>query len=263
MNDQLPEKFLREVISLSKKLKPDLILFTGDFLCYGHLTHPTQLKNFLNSFSAPLGCFAVPGNHDYSQYVGVNAEGDYDLLKTLPSEPKKVFTRFFKKKKVTGRFSPRLKHIQENLELKNLLKETPFILLENTTVTIPIQNTFLNICGVGEYSAGRLLPERAFSTYDHRYPGIILCHNPDGVSLLENFPGELILAGHNHGGQVNLPGLIGRFMLVEHPEYRAGLYRLKERFLYVNRGLHGVLRFRFRASPEITLFTLGRACLSK
>ena len=60
-------------------LKPDLILFSGDFLCRSKLENPSRLKAFLESLKANIGCFAVLGNHDYAEYVTVNEKGDYDV----------------------------------------------------------------------------------------------------------------------------------------------------------------------------------------
>ncbi len=61
-------KLLRRIAKLVQKAHPHLILFGGDFV---HGVPPavpeaslTDLTEYLKGFSAPLGCFAVLGNHE-------------------------------------------------------------------------------------------------------------------------------------------------------------------------------------------------------
>ena len=143
--------------------------------------------------------------------------------------------------------------------LKKLLEETPFKLLHNESCVIPVKDSCMNICGLGEYMIGQANPEKAFAHYDERYPGIILAHNPDTVPLLKNYPGELILSGHTHGCQINLPWVRSRITLLENPEYARGLYTVDQRWLYINRGVGSSLDFRWFAKPEITKFHLSSA----
>ena len=256
LSSELPDAFLNKVVTASQAVKPDLIVFTGDFLCYGQPEGLARLERFLKRFSAPLGCFAVLGNHDYEAYVGVNAKGEYDILPASSAEIVKVFRRITHRQKVLGKFSKQLQDIELQSVLTKFLKKTPFTLLENSSQKIAVGKTFLNICGLGEYSAGRCCPESAYRNYDRAYPGIILAHNPDAVAQISAYPGDLVLCGHIHGGQINLPWLVNRFTLVEHPEFRSGLFRLTDRLMYVSRGIGSVLRLRWRARPEVVVLTL-------
>lgn len=256
LSPDMPDRFLEKIICTSRDLKPDLILFTGDFLCYGRLDEPDRLVRFLNRFSARFGCFAVLGNHDYESYVGVNPEGDYDTLQAGSGDVAKAFRRILTRQTVTGKFSQRLQSCDLHSGLVEVFKQTPFVLLENACQKLAIGHSFINICGLGEYSARRCLPELAFQHYDARYPGIVLAHNPDTLPHLSGYPGELVLCGHIHGGQINLPWIVDRFAVVEHPEFRKGLIRSGGRTMYVSRGLGGVLRLRWRARPELVAITL-------
>ncbi len=57
---------LAKVIDKVNDLKPDLILLGGDFVNgNGKCTPPDKLLKKLNNLSAPLGIYAVSGNHDY------------------------------------------------------------------------------------------------------------------------------------------------------------------------------------------------------
>ena len=53
-----------KVVELTKKEKPDLILFGGDYADKKYYK-VEALAESMNALSAPLGKFAVPGNHDY------------------------------------------------------------------------------------------------------------------------------------------------------------------------------------------------------
>jgi predicted MPP superfamily phosphohydrolase len=58
--------FVRKAVQLTNSLHPDLIALVGDYAHTGNKTHielPPCLEA-LSELSAPLGVFAVPGNHD-------------------------------------------------------------------------------------------------------------------------------------------------------------------------------------------------------
>lgn len=238
--------------------KPDLIVFTGDFLCRSHLEQPELLLHFLQNLQAKVDCFAIMGNHDYNKYVTVKANGDYGIEENLAARPiNKGFKRLFNFVPLTKHVSKATQNIGLHNDLVDLLHKTPFKLLDNKTITIPIKGTYLNICGLGEYMAGQCLPKKAFENYKTQYPGLILSHNPDSIKILQHYPGNLILCGHTHGGQVNLPWLWRRLVRIENENYKRGLKKLAPaKWAYINRGIAGMLKFRWCARPEITLITL-------
>lgn len=258
LNSEVSDAFLDRIVAKVANWNPDLVVFTGDFLCYSEVTDADRLKQFLQRFQARLGCYCIYGNHDYTSYVAVNGRGEYDVVEHVPMEITKGLRRIVRGQPVHGVWTKRLDGIKPQEQLATLLEETPFIALENETVQVQVGNAMLNICGVGEYIAHRFDPTRAFENYDTRYPGIVLAHNPDCIPHLMAYPGQFILCGHVHGGQLNLPWLRERFVVLEHPEYISGLFQLKDRCAYVNRGLGGAFRFRFFAPPELTFFTLRR-----
>lgn len=250
-------RFSDKIIQKIQELGPDMILFTGDFLCFGELEDKQGLERFLKSLSAPFGCYAVLGNHDYAQAVSFNDQGDYDTLSRKPSALLKGLKRLFTTLAPTGIVTERARAVGLNKELVALLKNSPFELLHNQTKTIPAKGSALNICGLGEYMLGRCDPAKAFEGYDPSFPGVILAHNPDSVPRLTGYPGNLILSGHTHGGQINLPGIWKKYTVMEHLEYaKAGLYSLGNKFLYVSRGIGSVLPFRWRSIPELVHITL-------
>lgn len=256
-NQQSSTFLLDKLVRKCKALKPDLIVMTGDFICYSQLAKPERLRSLLQRFHAPYGCYAILGNHDYASFVSINDKGDYDtIIPPSSSSLSRAFARLGKSITLTKLTTERAKNIPVHQGLVDLLKQTPFKLLHNDTETISVKNTKLNICGLGEYCLSKTHPEQAFKHYDQNYPGIVLLHNPDGTSLIENYPGDVILSGHTHGGQVNLPWMWKKFTLLENMDFKCGLKKCSNKWLYINRGISSVLPFRWFAPPEILLLTL-------
>lgn len=258
-NGQFSSWFQKKIIRKANDLRPDLILFTGDFLCRSQLENPEGLKFTLESLKAKSGCFAVLGNHDYERFVTVNAQGDYDIESpSTSSNIGKGFKRLFCSVSLTKQITAQAQQVGLHKDLVALLDQTSFQLLNNTTKLIAYKGNWINICGLEEYTLGRFNPDVAFKNYNVRYPGIVLSHNPDTLPILKQYPGEIILAGHTHGGQVNLPGLWKRFTRMEHSQFKKGLKILGEKWAYINRGLSSVMKFRWFAAPELTLITLQK-----
>src|SRR5262249_43978193 len=157
MSPSLIAKLCRKVAAF----KPDLIVFSGDVLCYSILEEKERLKKILNSFYAPYGCYAVLGNHDYQESVSINAQGDYDVIEHHSSSLKKGFKRLFNPLTITKKVTERARNVNLHGELVELLRQTPFELLHNQNKLIKVRNSHLNICGLGEHMLGRCLPETA------------------------------------------------------------------------------------------------------
>lgn len=67
----------------------------------------------------------------------------------------------------------------------------------------------------------------------------------------------LLLSGHTHGGQVNVPLLMPALRWMAREPYIDGLYQVERVQLYVNRGVGNVgMALRFNAPPEVSLLTL-------
>ncbi|MBN1829019.1 MAG: metallophosphoesterase [Deltaproteobacteria bacterium] len=60
---------LREILNLVKNESPDIIVATGD-LIDGDICNMNEVSSLLNEFEAPLGKFAVTGNHEF--YAGLD-----------------------------------------------------------------------------------------------------------------------------------------------------------------------------------------------
>jgi len=89
---------------------------------------------------------------------------------------------------------------------------------------------------------------------------IFLYHYPDLVHSLADRGVDLHFAGHTHGGQVAMP-LYGALMTASRygKKFEAGLYRVGNTYLYVNRGIGmegKAPKVRFWCPPEVCLMEL-------
>ena len=102
------------------------------------------------------------------------------------------------------------------------------------------------------------------ATMENLRPGataVLVCHEPD---LADKHAADerisLQLSGHSHGGQIRFPRVGALILPYLAWKYDMGLYRVKDMWLYTNRGL-GVTNepVRFNCPPEITEITLTPA----
>ena len=86
---------------------------------------------------------------------------------------------------------------------------------------------------------------------------LLLAHSPDQLRWARKGDGDLLLAGHNHGGQIRLP-LIGPVFAPSHGgvQYASGLFHAPPTVLNVSRGLSAELPLRMNCTPEIIHLTL-------
>jgi uncharacterized protein len=153
--------------------------------------------------------------------------------------------------------------------VERALEGTRVRLLTDERVEIPFKDRRIVLCGIGmEFqSAAACAAARDLEAL----PGsddvrILLAHYPDAYKLLPK-PSrtDLVIAGHTHGGQVQVPWFGPPITLSSVPREVAagGLHELDGRRVYVSRGV-GVERgwaprVRFNCPPEITLLELGDA----
>jgi len=246
------KKFLDKILKASRDFAPDIVIFSGDFICRAVLENEEKLIQFLNGFSARLGCFAVLGNHDYDAFVSVDNQGIYNVSSKGSSLLKKGLIRLFNPIKLQKKRADKLKEVGKHQELLQLLKKTPFQLLDNETIVLKEAN----ITGLGEYMVGDTHPEVAYRNYDAALPGIAIVHNPDAIPQILQYPSQLILCGHTHGGQINVPILWKNFTLIEHQEWCYGEFAFKNKRAFVSRGVGGVVPLRLFSPPELVFYEL-------
>ena len=249
-------RFLERIVQKITRLSPDCILFTGDLLSFSRMSDPELLQEFLSSLKAPFGVYAILGNHDYAEYVSLATDGTYRRADATGSALVKGLCRIFSKKEDLGPCVT--EPIQELETLTSLYAKSGITLLHNAHVQLGSRHACIQLVGLGDIAAQQCNPQRAFRGIDLRFPTIVLSHNPDSYALLEPYPGDLLLFGHTHGGQVNLPYIWQKVCDIQDKRFKSGLFYLNNKFLYVNRGLGSPVHFRWFAPPEIALFTLVR-----
>lgn len=124
-------------------------------------------------------------------------------------------------------------------------------------------NALLNVAGVDYQKmsdrpnylrgAGRLMAPNAFN--------LLLSHNPDVFPAAARQGWDLTLAGHTHGGQVNVEILHHDFNVAYfYTPYVYGQYRSGRSSIYVTRGIGTIgMPARLGAPPEIAVIRLQQA----
>jgi predicted MPP superfamily phosphohydrolase len=214
-------EFIGEAVDLAMAQEPDLIVLTGDFVHKGFRHVPAAAASVAR-LTAPHGVYAVLGNHDHS------------IRSTLGI--------------------PRYRHLHR--AVAEALAGHGIRVLRNETVTLARDGAEVYLTGLDDLWSRRCDPNTAMCGLDPARPRVVLAHNPQTVERLNGHRCDLMLSGHTHGGQVDWPGL-GRVTLGKKARrFAAGLYRLEDTHLYVNKGVGFGFKFRFNVRPEVAVLTL-------
>jgi predicted MPP superfamily phosphohydrolase len=210
----VPLSYVRHAVEMTNALKPDLIALGGDYPYHG-VQHIAPCIGELARLSAPLGVYAVLGNHDH--YVGGQPYTSAAL---------------------------RAARIPE---------------LTNRGLWIESGGARLWLCGVDDYWQGvqNLPAALADTTTDDAV--ILLSHNPDYVEEIHDPRVGLVLSGHTHGGQVDLP-IIGPPIVpsIYGQKYSHGLVQGPVTQVFVTRGIGTIAPpVRLFCRPEIILAALA------
>jgi len=142
------------------------------------------------------------------------------------------------------------------------MDESGFQLLKNEHKVIDKENDRIIIAGVDDIILGKPDIETALENANPDLFTILLAHEPDFADTALQFPVDIQLSGHSHGGQVRFP-FIGHLYTPAYAEkYVQGRYPLKDGklTLFVNKGIGTTrLPYRFLCQPEIHLYTLNKA----
>ena len=222
---------LERTVQLINSQKSDVIFFTGD-LVNNEADELIPWINTLSKLSAKDGVYSILGNHDY---------GDYRSWAT-DLEKKKNFAKLKKYKKKIG--------------FDLILNDSRFIYKGGQKLAIVgVENWSNAFRKYGDLS----LATKKIKSSDFK---ILLSHDPthwqEKILLAEDdYP--LTLSGHTHGGQfgIEIPGYLKWSPVKWRYKYWAGIYKEKNKYLNVNRGL-GTTAVPGRVGiwPEITVITL-------
>ena len=131
---------------------------------------------------------------------------------------------------------------------------------EKRRITIGKQSIWL--VGTDDEWEGEPDYAKAFEGISAKDICIAIAHNPDAVLSMKGRPVSLLLAGHTHGGIINLPGS-GPLLSISRLGRRcaSGMFTANGVRTYVSRGLGtgAIAHIRFRCPPEVPIFILRRA----
>jgi predicted MPP superfamily phosphohydrolase len=139
----------------------------------------------------------------------------------------------------------------------------------------------LPIVGLADFWSKEFNPEPTMTKLSPKQPCLVLSHNPDTATILNNWRVDLQLSGHTHGGQIVIPGFGPGLMLLQQIrqyiphklekclpyvhhcssilknwQWCQGWHDVRGNQLYVNRGLGTYFPGRFFCPPELTVITL-------
>jgi uncharacterized protein len=217
---------LAAAVEAINRLQPDLVVLTGDFVDWDAKFADDATRPF-RQLRAREGVFSILGNHDYYS-------GDIARIKTA---------------------------IRQH-DLGLLVNQHTLIRRgADTLALIGLDDPRHNRSGSGpRMSAESIDPERALAGIPAGMPRLMLVHNPIIVpALVQRYDLDVVLCGHTHGGQFQVPILTDA--LVGSTEYFVrGRYDLGRSQVYVNRGFGFTgPPIRLRARPEVSLLRLVAA----
>jgi len=216
------QKPMERVAFLVNTLNPDLILITGDFVNF----EPDEIPfiyNSLKALKAKYGVFGCLGNHDH--YMS----------------------------------------LEKQSQLIEILQSAGINLLINSNIKIEIEKEQLQIAGMDNSSERIQFGDlgKALDGLNNDEPIILLSHDPINWDreVRSQTKVDLMLSGHTHGGQIGIE-IFGQTITPSRIVYKqyAGLYRYRDQYLYVNRGIGTVgPPVRVGIPPEISLHILRKA----
>jgi uncharacterized protein len=216
---------IRRVADMTNRLKPDLILLTGDYVTWDPSTQQAVV-DALSGLRAPSGIFATLGNHEKWTHT------------------EDSITRLFTARGVTV-----LR--QQNTTLRAGGDELNLIGVD-----------YESRRHMGPHNEGMVRQYLASIEPLVRRDtvNVLMSHNPNTFDRAAELGIDLSLAGHTHGGQVTMefisPDICpSRFVT----SYVVGWFQKPGGRLYVNRGIGTIgVPMRIGAPPEITVYELVR-----
>ncbi len=221
---------LARIVAVTNAARPDLVLLAGDYVIKGvvggRFVPPETIAPRLHELRAPLGVFAVLGNHDW--WLG----------------------------------APRVRAALHDAGITTL-DDRAIAIERPRRGAIPDDGAHDDgprhfwLAGVSDFWEGPHDVHRALRDVADGAPVIAFTHNPD---VFPHVPARvaLTIAGHTHGGQVWLP-LVGRLVVPSRYGQRYAIGHVVERgrHLFVSPGIGtSIIPVRFGVPPEVSIVTL-------
>ena len=115
--------------------------------------------------------------------------------------------------------------------------------------------------GAGDYWWDSFSIDKVLEPIPRNECRILLAHNPDSADTVAHEHADLVISGHTHGGQINLPFIGSPFYSVKNKAFTSGLCRSTRGFpVFISKGI-GMTRIpvRINCDPEIAILELRKA----
>jgi predicted MPP superfamily phosphohydrolase len=218
----LSQSRVRALVDRVNALQPDIVVLGGDYV-YRGTGYAASCFAELERLRAPLGRFAVLGNHDYGNYDN-GGDGPAPVIRAI--------------------------------------KDAGITFLRDQAVWVEKDGERIRIGGVSDYGVDKpqLAPIlEGTSSSDFM---LLVSHNPDYAEKLPAGAVDLVLSGHTHGGQVTFFGLWAFHVPSAYGQkYRTGLVTTKATTVIVSNGIgtSTIPPIRLFARPQIVVITLRHA----
>jgi predicted MPP superfamily phosphohydrolase len=221
--------------------QPDLLCVTGD-ICE-KMADIQMVVDLLETVTPRYGTFVVLGNHEH------NAPLPLHLKQELRHGWRKLLAR------ALDVIAPRLHSDgeDEGHAMADALRAANISVLHNEGRRVQIDGQTLWIAGCDSAWAGHADMRAAMRGRRPDEPCLALIHEPDLAFDAAEHGGDLILAGHTHGGQVQLPFLGAPYTLRMDPRIAvaAGFQQIGKGLLHITAGLGHTIPLRFGCPPEV------------
>ena len=213
---------LNDVVNEINLINPDIVFFTGDLIDKDYSITDKDTDNLIELLSlinSKYGKYAVIGNHDY---------------------------------------------VKDNDVISNIYSNSGFsLLVNNYDVIYGNGNDKLFIGGVDTYSYNESDIDKVmdyFKDNDDISYKIILVHEPDYIdNILNKYNVNLVLSGHSHNGQINIPYVKTLCLPYGSKKYYDNYYRVNNPDLYVSSGIgESRINFRLFNKPSINFYRINK-----
>lgn len=242
-----------KLIDRVQKLEPDVIIYTGDCLD-SHAESDEVVIELCAALAEIAPSFYIYGNNEVERF--------YDIPLTQEALDEKF--GFDDETRDPGELLAYTDSLTEKLE------EVGVQVLKNSSATITIGNTPVDIYGVLTSNpssfwsyAGESFDEHIYTNQTHLK--ITAIHEP---TVFETYApdswGDLMLAGHTHGGTVQVPMIgplythDGGFLPAMKGYYVHGRFEVQGRPLIVSSGLENRNPLRFNNQPELVIIDINK-----
>ena len=239
------EKFSLKIKNLPPSFKNLKILHLSDFHSKKFGQKEKKVLEILNQLNPDF--IFITG--DIVDWTTRDFEGSQKFWKELS---KNYESRIFG---VYGNHDHRNKNFRD---LNIFLKESKIEILNNESRKIERGKDYIYLIGVADPHLGYDDIEKAMKGIEGNAPKILLAHSPEIFRKINEKDIDLVLVGHTHGGQINIPIFADLILPLKYDKkYKSGLFKENSIYLYVNRGTgETILPIRINAFPEVTLIEL-------